>query len=142
MDAYAKAAADLGIVPVVAKQFNDAKPSTPFGTTSPEPGTKVAKGAKVKVLVSVGQPQVVYTNGKDIMRLDGRDGGQLDPVARAPQEEEDPTWNADGKHVAYTADGRVMLKDLTKKNSWPVPLTPEGRTLRQPRLGADRRTST
>ena len=44
-EAYAKAAADLGIVPVVVKQFNDARPNTLFGT-NPEPGTKVKKGTK------------------------------------------------------------------------------------------------
>jgi beta-lactam-binding protein with PASTA domain len=125
LDAYAKKLGDLGIVPVVSKQFNDAKPGTPFGTEPPG-GTKVANGAKVRVLVSVGQPQVVYTNGKDILRLNGATGAKLDPVATGPSVEIDPTWGADGEHVAYTDDGRVMLKDLTKKNSSPVPLTPAG----------------
>ena len=32
-----------------------------------------------------------------------------------------------------------MLKDLTKKNSAAVPLTPAGRDVRRPRVGADRR---
>ena len=83
LDAYAKKLGDLGIVPVVSKQFNDAKPGTPFGTDPPG-GTKVATGAKVKVLVSVGQPQVVYTNGKDILRLNGATAAKLDPVATRP----------------------------------------------------------
>ena len=125
LDAYAKKAADLGIVPVVVKQFNDAPPGTPFATEPPG-GTKVAAKSKLRVLVSVGQPQVVYTNGKNILRLNGATGGKLDPVATSPEDEEDPTWAADGEHVAYTADGRVMLKDLTKKNSAAVALTPAG----------------
>ena len=95
------------------------KPNTLFAT-KPEPGTKVKKGAKVQLLVSVGQPQVVFTNEKDIKRVDGRNGAPLEPVAEGPQEEEDPTYNAAGTHVAYTADGRVMLKDLTKKDAKPV----------------------
>ncbi len=125
LDAYAKKAADLGIVPVVSKQFNDAPPGTPFAT-EPAGGTKVAAKSKLRVLVSVGQPQVVYTNGKNILRLNGATGGKLDPVASSPEDEEDPTWAADGEHVAYTADGRVMLKDLTKKNSAAVGLTKAG----------------
>jgi len=44
-------------------------------------------------------------------------------VADGPQIETDPTYSADGSHVAYIADGRVTLKDITKKNSNPVPLT-------------------
>ena len=114
LDAYAKKAADLGIVPVVVKKFNDAPPGTPFATEPPG-GTKVAAKSKLRVLVSVGQPQVVYTNGKNILRLNGATGGKLDPVATSPEDEEDPTWAADGEHVAYTADGRVMLKDLDEE---------------------------
>ena len=41
LDAYAKKIADLGVVPVVSKQFNDAPPGTPFATVPPG-GTKVA----------------------------------------------------------------------------------------------------
>jgi dipeptidyl aminopeptidase/acylaminoacyl peptidase len=47
-------------------------------------------------------------------------------VADGPQVETDPTYSADATHAAYIADGRVMLKDLTKKNAAAVPLTPAG----------------
>ncbi|HEY6889075.1 MAG TPA: PASTA domain-containing protein, partial [Solirubrobacter sp.] len=125
-DAFAKKVADLGIVPVVAKEFNDA-PAGTLVETKPPGGTKVAAKSKVTLIVSVGQPDVVYTNGKNILRINGANGAKLDPVATSPADEEDPTWAADGEHVAYTADGRVMLKDLTKKNAAAVPLTPSGR---------------
>ena len=120
-DEYAKKVADLGIVPVVVKRFDDSPPTTLFATDPPG-GTKVAKGAKVKLLVSVGQPQVVFTNGKDILRVDGRNGKKFDPVAASPQDEEQPTWSADGTRVAYTADGKVFLKDITKKDAPSIPL--------------------
>jgi len=126
VDAYAKKVADLGIVPVVSKQFNDAPSGTLFATVPPG-GTKVAAKSKVRLLVSVGQPQVVYTNGKNILRLNGANGAKLDSVATSPEDEEDPTWAADSEHVAYVADGRVMLRDITKKNSAAVPLTPASR---------------
>jgi beta-lactam-binding protein with PASTA domain len=125
LDAYAKKLGDLGIVPVVSKQFNDAKVGTPFGTQPPG-GTKVKNGAKVRVLVSVGQPQVLYSNGKDILRLNGATGAKLDPVSTGPAEETDPTWSPDGTFVAFTADGKMMLKDISKKNSSPVPAAKSG----------------
>src|SRR4051812_36856123 len=120
-DEYAKKAADLGIVPEVLKRFDDSPPTTLFATDPPG-GTKVAKGAKVKLLVSVGQPQVVFTNGKDILRVDGRNGKKFDPVAASPSDEEQPTWSADGTRVAYTADGKIFLKDITKKEAPSIPL--------------------
>ena len=43
-----------------------------------------ANGAKVKVLVSVGQPQVVYTNGKDILRLNGANAAEARPGGDEP----------------------------------------------------------
>jgi beta-lactam-binding protein with PASTA domain len=122
VDAYAKKAADLGIVPQVKKQFNDAPPGTLFATDPPG-GTKVANGAKLNLLVSAGQPQVAFTNSKDILRVNGANGTKFDPVAASPQSEADPTWSADGTHVAYTADKRVFLKDLTKKDAPAVPLS-------------------
>ena len=126
VDAYAKKVADLGIVPTVRKEFNDAPKGTLFATEPPG-GTKVAPKSKVTLLVSVGQPQVVYTNGKNILRLNGANGAKLDPVATSPDEERTRPGAADGEHVAYVADGRVMLKDLTKKNSAAVALSPAGR---------------
>ena len=86
----------------------------------------MATGAKVKVLVSVGQPQVVYTNGKDILRLNGATACQARPGGHLAGRRGRPDLDRRRQLVAYTADGRVMLKDLTKKNSSPVPLTPEG----------------
>jgi beta-lactam-binding protein with PASTA domain len=126
VDTYAKKIADLGVVPETSKQFNNAVPGTLFATDPPG-GTKVAKGQKVKLLISVGQPQVVFSNGKDILRIDGANGKKFPPVADSTSAiEKDPTYSADGTHVAYTSDGQVFLVDLTKKNSAPIALTPAG----------------
>ena len=65
------------------------QPGTLFATDPPG-GTKVAPKSKVKVLVSVGQPQVIYTNGKNILRLNGANGAKLDPVATSPDDEARP----------------------------------------------------
>ncbi len=120
---YAKKVADLGIVPQTKKQFDDSKVGTLFATVPPG-GTKVANGAKVTLLVSAGQPDVVYSNDKDILRINGASGAKFDPVAASPQQETDPTWSGDGTHVAYTAEGRIFLKDITKKDAPAIPLSP------------------
>ena len=87
----------------------------------------------MQLLVSVGQPQVVFTNEKDIKRVDGRNGTPLDPVAEEPrQEEEDPTYNAAGTHVAYT-DGRP--RDAQGPDQ-------EGREGRAAHAGRPRRSAT
>jgi beta-lactam-binding protein with PASTA domain len=121
-ETFAKKLADQGIVPVPVKKFSDSPVGKPFETVPPG-GTKVATGQHVQVLISAGQPQVVFTNGKDIKRADGRNGKLLDPIADSPAAETDPVWSADASHVAYIADGRVMLKDVTKKNATAIALT-------------------
>jgi beta-lactam-binding protein with PASTA domain len=123
VDDFAKAAANLGLVPETVKIFDDAPKGT-LVRTDPAAGEKAKKGDHVTLFVSAGQPKVLFTNGKDIKLADGRNGKLFDPVADGPQTESDPTWSDDGTHVAYIADGRVTLKDITKKNSNPVSLTP------------------
>ena len=53
--------------------------------------------ARSQLLVSVGQPQVVYTNGKNILRVNGAQRRRSSTRSRrARHDEEDPTWSADG----------------------------------------------
>ena len=126
VETYAKKAADLGIVPNPTRRFDDA-PVGQLVAVVPEPGTKVEKGAKVQLIVSAGQPQVIFTNEKDILRVNGANGQKLDPIADDDALlETNPTWNAAGTHVAFAADGRIMIKDITKDNADAVPLSPAG----------------
>jgi beta-lactam-binding protein with PASTA domain len=123
VDSFAKAAANLGLVPKTVPIFSN-EPKGTLVRTSPAAGVKAKKGAHVTLFVSAGQPELVFSNGKDVRLVDGRTGKPLKPVADGPQEETDPTFDADGTHVAYIADGRVTIKDITKKNASPIPLTP------------------
>ena len=120
---YAKSLADLGLVPLTKPAFSDKPVGTPF-QTEPPGGTEVKAKSKVTVLVSKGQPDVVFSNGKNVLRINGATGAKEDPVADTEAEEKDPTWSADGTHVAYTADGQLMLKNVVKENSGVVPLRP------------------
>ena len=44
-------------------------------------GTEVKPKSQGHVLVSIGQPDVVFTNGKNILRINGATGGKFEPVA-------------------------------------------------------------
>ena len=58
----------------VASEFNDAPAGHAVRAPSPPGGTKVEAGAKVKLLVSAGQPQVVYDERQGHPARQRRDG--------------------------------------------------------------------
>ena len=126
LDDYAKKLADLGLVPESVRQFDATPRGTPFATEPPG-GTKAAAGDKVKVLVSAGFPELAFDNDKNVLLVNGANGKKLAAIADAPGlDEKDPTWQFDGSHVAFTGDGRVFLKDMTKPDSTAQPLTAAG----------------
>jgi WD40 repeat protein len=74
--------------------------------------------------VSLGEPNVVYSDGRNVRRINGATGKPLPNIAAGAQVEDHATYNAAGDHIAYLAAGRIMLLDLTKKNATAVGLTP------------------
>jgi PASTA domain-containing protein len=116
---------------VTVNAFNAAPKGTVFGTDPPA-GTKVAAGAKVKVLVSAGFPELVFDNGSDVLLANGATGKPLDPVAKGPNLEKDPTFSFDGTRVAYVGGRRIFVANLAKKNSTPVALTDDTEEYRDP----------
>jgi beta-lactam-binding protein with PASTA domain len=122
LDAYAQTAADATLVPSPVREFSDQPIGTVFGTDPPV-GTKVAAGASVKVLVSAGFPELAFDDGDDVLRVNGANGKKLDPIAKGPNQEKDPTFSADGTRVAFIGGRRVFLADLGKPDATPVALT-------------------
>ena len=142
VETYAKKAADLGIVPNPTRtRSTTRRPARLVRDRSAEAGTKVEKGTKVTAA-----------------RLRRASRRWSSPTARTSCASTAPTgrsWTRSpttpscwrrtrrgtptGTHVAYTADGRMMLKDITKENADAVPLSPAGSDDSQPRVGADRR---
>ena len=111
-----------------SRRSSTTRPPGTLVETKPPGGTKVAAKSKV-TLDRLGRP--ASTSSTPTARTSCASTGPTAPSSTrwrpAPPTKRISTWAADGEHVAYTSDGRVMLKDLTKKNSAAVPLTPAGR---------------
>ena len=109
-------------MPETVNQFSGKKKGTLIGTIPPA-GTKLAEGAKIKLLVSAGFPQLAFDDGENVLLANGANGKRLPAIAKGSQQETDPAWSFDGTQVAYASDRRVFLKNLAKKDEPAVPLT-------------------
>jgi beta-lactam-binding protein with PASTA domain len=118
----AQKAAEAGLVPEQVNQFSGKKKGTLIGTIPPA-GTKLAEGAKIKLLVSAGFPQLAFDDGENVLLADGSNGKRLPAVAKGSQQETDPAFSFDGTQIAYVSDRRVFLKNLAKKDEPAVPVT-------------------
>jgi beta-lactam-binding protein with PASTA domain len=127
----AQKAADAGLVPEKVTEFS-AKKKGELIRTEPGPGTKVAAGAKVKLVVSGGFPKLVYDDGKNVKLVNGANGKPLPAVAKGSQEETDPTFSADGEKIAFLSNRKLFLKDLSKPDEPPVGLTEGGEKFGDP----------
>src|SRR3954451_7816224 len=123
--AAAQAAADAGVVPVKVTEFSPKKKGTVI-RTEPPAGTKLKAGDKVKIVVSGGFPELTYDDGKNILLANGANAARFPAAAKGPTKDTDPTFSADGTRIASSANRRVFLKDLTKKDETAVPLTDPG----------------
>jgi WD40 repeat protein len=94
--------------------------------TIPPAGTTLAPGKKLTLVVSAGEPHVIFSNNRSIEQIDSATLKPLAPVASGPPAATDPTYSADGSSAAYVANGQVMLKDLTAQHAAPEPLTAAG----------------
>jgi hypothetical protein len=124
-DAYAKAAADEGLVPQTEKRYHESPPGTLFAT-EPAGGEKAKAGDKVTLLVSAGFPKLAFDDDKDVLLVDGSTGKALGPIAEGSQQELDPAFGPDGRRLAYQSGGRIFVVDLEEPQDTPAALTPEG----------------
>ncbi|MET0768367.1 MAG: PASTA domain-containing protein, partial [Solirubrobacteraceae bacterium] len=124
---YAQKVGDSQLTPIVKRAFDASDKGTVF-KVDPAPGTEVDPGTEVQVLVSAGFPQLAYDDDQDVLLVNGVDGKKLDPIAKGTQDEGDPAWSFDASRVAFTSDGQVFLRDVTKKDATPFEITPEDET--------------
>ena len=131
VDDFAAKLAEDELVPQTKRVF-DASPVGTLFATEPPGGTKAAAGDKVTLLVSAGFPQLAFDDDKNIRLVNGANGKPLDPIAKGPGREKDPTYNVDGTRVAYISAGRVFLKNMEKPDATALPLTGEGEEFSDP----------
>jgi beta-lactam-binding protein with PASTA domain len=122
---YGDVLAKAGLVPGEPERRISDKPRGTVIATDPAVGTKVAKGATVKMIVSAGFPRVAYDDDKNVLLASGATGQRIPPaIAKTTGREKDPTWSADGGSVVYTADERLMSADMIRRDRAPSALRP------------------
>jgi beta-lactam-binding protein with PASTA domain len=120
-DAAAKLS-QLGLVPVPVKRLATVPVGQVAGTV-PAAGAKVARGAKVDLLISSGSPRLAYDDGRSVHVIDpatGRPSGAVPPGV-GPQVE--AAWSADGTHLVISSGGQLVLEQPSRPGARPFVLT-------------------
>ncbi|MGH2943005.1 MAG: PASTA domain-containing protein, partial [Solirubrobacteraceae bacterium] len=122
---YGAVLAKAGLVPGdPERRISDAAAGTVIATDPPV-GTKLAKGATVKMIVSAGFPRIAFDNDANVLLASGATGKRIAPaIAKTTAVEKDPTWSADGGSVVFTADGQLMSADMLQRDRAATPLRP------------------
>jgi len=109
---YARAVAAAGLTPKVIRAVSAA----PLGTLAgvrPAPGTVLAPGATVRLVVAAGVPRLAFDTGA-VMRLFDPRSGRTVREAQPPQgRAAEPSWTADGRRVLYRVGRRLLLASAT-----------------------------
>jgi beta-lactam-binding protein with PASTA domain len=114
MAAVAKAGAKTTIV----QQFDVAKPGTVIGQIPPQ-GTPIKPGQTVELVVSAGYPEIVYSDGKHILTMNGGTGKGQQVIAKGSGVEDEPTWQPKGSLIAFRRGpdqdhGAIWMVDTSK----------------------------
>jgi Tol biopolymer transport system component len=82
----------------------------------------------VTVFVSAGFPELAFDDDKDVLLVNGVQGESLDPIAEGSQDEGDPAWSFDASRVAFTSDGQVFVRNVSREDASPIAITAESET--------------
>ena len=107
-----------GGTPVITKQFSALKPGTVIGT-NPADISKIQKGQTVELLVSAGYPDIVFSDGRHLLVMNGATGKVSGVIAKSSDTEDEPSWQPNGSLIAYRrgADqdhGEIWMVDISK----------------------------
>ena len=103
---------------MITKQFSALTPGTVIGT-NPADISKIQKGQTVELLVSAGYPDIVFSDGRHILLMNGGTGKVSGAIAKSSDAEDEPTWQPNGSLIAYRrgADqdhGAIWMVDMSK----------------------------
>jgi beta-lactam-binding protein with PASTA domain len=116
--AAAAAVSAAGATPVITRQFDVAEAGTVISQTPPA-GTAIKPGEQVQIVVSAGYPEIAFSDGKDVLAMDGGTGKVVKKLAASGDVEDEPSWQPNGSLLAYrrgpTADqGAIWVTDTSK----------------------------
>jgi beta-lactam-binding protein with PASTA domain len=106
--AYAGAVASAGLVPKVIRAVDPAPVGKLVGVR-PGPGTSLASGEAVRIVVAAGVPSLAFDTGSVVRLFDPRSGRTVREASPPQGTAVEPTWSPDGRRVLYRAGRRLLL---------------------------------
>ncbi|HTN23466.1 MAG TPA: PASTA domain-containing protein [Solirubrobacteraceae bacterium] len=105
---YARAVAAAGLVPKVIRAVDPA-PAGTLVAVRPRPGTSVAAGERVRLLVAAGVPQLALDTGAVVQLFDPRGQRTLREASPPQGSAVEPAWTPDGRRLLYRVGRRLVL---------------------------------
>jgi len=141
----ADALAKNGLVPVVSSVFDEEVPAGQIVSQDPPPGGSAPDG-QVKIVVSLGFPDIILELNGNIVRIGGATGRPVAKLAATPDIEEEPSISPNGRLVAYKRrakgsdpeSGQIWILDPADPAS-ARPLTTPGFNDGRPAISPDGR---
>ncbi len=133
----------LGLVPKVTEEASAETPEGKLVHQDPEHGTKVKKGAEVKLVYSTGAAELVFEQGGNVFVVSVVEGAKPRPIANSEAVEEEPVVNEAGTLVAYRKGTADAAQIWTVNPAQPLSakaITPEGFDDNRPAISRDGKT--
>jgi dipeptidyl aminopeptidase/acylaminoacyl peptidase len=125
LDEALAAVAAAGFSAQAVPRYDASQPPGTIVGQIPSAATALKPGTTVQVVVSAGFPAIVFSNGKDILVMNGADGSNPKPVATTPDLEDEPSWQPHGSLIAYrrgpASNGNAGKIWITGVNGTPRP---------------------
>ncbi len=121
----------LGLVPVLSERVSSTPARALIGS-EPAAGSSVAAGTTVKLLVSLGPPELALDNGHQIEIVNGSSGKVVESTPPFSGGELEATWSPDGTHLAFVRGGQLYLAEPNSSGWSESELTPPGSEVRNP----------
>ncbi|HWC26251.1 MAG TPA: PASTA domain-containing protein [Solirubrobacteraceae bacterium] len=105
---YARAVAAAGLTPTVVRAVDPA-PLGSLVAVRPRPGSALAPGSSVRLVVAAGVPWLAFDTGSVMRLFDPRGGRTVREAAPPVGSAGEPSWSADGRRVLYRVGRRLLL---------------------------------